>query len=72
MLIVERGSGSIRDGSFRDFPELLSAGDILVLNDTRVFPARVHGLRAETGGNQRLYLYVPTNPARGPFSSQTA
>lgn len=36
----------LRDGTFRDFPELLRADDLLVLNNTRVFPARLYGSRS--------------------------
>ncbi len=41
--------------TFRDLPSLLSGGDLLVLNDTRVIPARVHGVRA-TGGRVEALL----------------
>lgn len=41
MLIVHRESGRIEHRMFRDFPEYLTADDLLVLNDTKVIPARV-------------------------------
>lgn len=41
MLVVHRKSGQIEHRMFRDFPEYLKADDLLVLNDTRVIPARV-------------------------------
>lgn len=41
MLVVHRESGRIEHRMFRDFPEFLRAGDLLVLNDTKVIPARV-------------------------------
>lgn len=44
MMIVDRGSGLVRHGSFRDLPEYLGPGGVLVLNDTKVIPARVWGL----------------------------
>jgi S-adenosylmethionine:tRNA ribosyltransferase-isomerase len=47
--------GAIRHGSFRDLPGILEPGDLLVLNDTRVFPARLIGTR-ETGGIAELLL----------------
>jgi S-adenosylmethionine:tRNA ribosyltransferase-isomerase len=41
MMVVHRGSGVIEHRKFRDFPEYLRADDLLVLNDTKVIPARV-------------------------------
>ncbi|HTP34563.1 MAG TPA: tRNA preQ1(34) S-adenosylmethionine ribosyltransferase-isomerase QueA [Candidatus Acidoferrales bacterium] len=49
MLVVYREGGRWEDRQFRDFPELLRAGDCLVLNDSRVFPARLYGHRAGVG-----------------------
>jgi S-adenosylmethionine:tRNA ribosyltransferase-isomerase len=45
MLVVHRGEGRWEDRAFRDFPEFLRQGDCLVLNDSRVFPARLFGHR---------------------------
>jgi S-adenosylmethionine:tRNA ribosyltransferase-isomerase len=45
MLLLERATGAWRDDSFAHFPEQLRAGDVLVLNDSRVIPARLFGLR---------------------------
>ncbi len=43
MLVVEREGedGAVRHASFAEFPSLLNPGDVLVLNDTKVFPARL-------------------------------
>ncbi len=46
MLVVYRREGRWEDRRFRDLPEFLAAGDCLVLNDSRVFPARLLGRRA--------------------------
>lgn len=46
MLVVDRARGRWEDRRFRDLPEFLGAGDCLVLNDSRVFPARLFGHRA--------------------------
>ncbi len=46
MLVVHRGQGRWEDRAFRDLPEYLQPGDCLVLNDSRVFPARLFGHRA--------------------------
>jgi S-adenosylmethionine:tRNA ribosyltransferase-isomerase len=57
LLVVRRGDGSLAHHRFRDLPELLSPGDLLVLNDTRVVPARLLGRRARTGGKwEGLFL----------------
>ena len=49
LLMLGRGSGQIQHRRFDDFLELLNPGDVLVVNDTRVFPAR---LRASRPGKQ--------------------
>ncbi len=46
MLHLERMSGQRSDRLFRDLPELLQPGDVMVFNNTRVFPARLYGRRA--------------------------
>jgi len=45
MLVLDRASGAVRDASFADFPSLLQEGDLLVLNDSRVIPARLYAHR---------------------------
>lgn len=45
MLVVDRSSGSLRDAQFSEFPSLLGPGDLLVLNDSRVIPARLYARR---------------------------
>lgn len=56
LLRVERGSGSISDCMFRSLPDLLSPGDLLVFNDTRVTRARLRGRRRSTGGLAEILL----------------
>ncbi len=46
MLTLDRVSGEYADRSFLDLPQLLRPGDVLVLNDSRVIPARLEGVRA--------------------------
>ncbi|HEX4611899.1 MAG TPA: tRNA preQ1(34) S-adenosylmethionine ribosyltransferase-isomerase QueA [Urbifossiella sp.] len=50
LLVVRRDTGTLDHHVFRDLPDLLAPGDLLVLNDTRVIPARVVGRREATGG----------------------
>ncbi len=46
MLCVDRATGAWRDDRFASLPRLLRAGDLLILNDSRVIPARLHATRA--------------------------
>src|SRR5262249_39401685 len=50
LLVVHRATASIEHRVFHELPDLLKAGDLLVLNDTRVLPARLLGVRERTGG----------------------
>ena len=45
MLVMDRASGALSDQLFADFPSLLNPGDLLVLNDSRVIPARLYAQR---------------------------
>ncbi len=57
LLVLDRHSGAIQHRGIRDLADLLRPGDCLVLNDTRVLPARLVGQRAKTGGKwEGLYL----------------
>jgi S-adenosylmethionine:tRNA ribosyltransferase-isomerase len=51
MLVMERASGQLQESAFQYFPELLREGDLLVLNDSRVIPARLFGRRAAAHGH---------------------
>jgi S-adenosylmethionine:tRNA ribosyltransferase-isomerase len=55
MLLVDRSKKTYEDSSFINFPDQLIAGDVLVLNNTKVFPARLLG-RTETGANVEIFL----------------
>jgi S-adenosylmethionine:tRNA ribosyltransferase-isomerase len=46
MLLLDRESGKYRDDFFRDLPDILRSGDLLILNDSRVIPARLYATRA--------------------------
>src|SRR5438270_2296841 len=63
MLVLDRESGTCRDEWFRDFPTHLQAGDVLVLNNSRVFPARLLGRRS----GQRAQPLSLRNPASREF-----
>lgn len=55
MLVVDRSAGTFTDNVFSEFSSFLRAGDLVVLNNTRVFPARLIG-KSETGANVELFL----------------
>jgi len=55
LLCLDGQTGGIEDRMFADLPELLTAGDLLVFNDTRVFPARLFGEK-DTGGRIELLI----------------
>lgn len=55
LLVLDGATGRIEDRQFRDLVELLRPGDLLVLNDTRVVPARLHGAK-RTGGRVEILL----------------
>jgi len=56
LMLLDRKSGRISHHTFREFPDLLRAGDLLVMNRSRVFPARLLGRRAGSGGKVELLL----------------
>ncbi len=56
MLVVDRATGQLEDRVFRDLPGYLRPGDVLALNDTRVFPARLLGHRAGFTGEVEALL----------------
>jgi len=60
LLVLDRASGRISHHRFRELPSLLDPGDLLVVNRSRVFPARLLGRRA--GGGEAEVLLVRRNP----------
>ena len=61
-LLVDQGSSVPRDATVRDLPQFLRDGDVLVVNDTKVVPARLHLARA-SGGAVELLLLEPLDEA---------
>lgn len=55
MLVVDRKAGEISDHRFVEFPDFLRDGDLLVVNNTKVFPARLFG-NSETGARIEIFL----------------
>jgi S-adenosylmethionine:tRNA ribosyltransferase-isomerase len=56
LLVLDRAAGSWREAAVADLPRLLAPGDLLVVNDTRVFPARLLGRRDPSGGTVECLL----------------
>ncbi len=63
LLHLNRRTGAFEDRSFRELPDLLRAGDLVVFNNTKVFPARLFGHRSGT----RAQPVGPNNPAAKEF-----
>lgn len=62
MLVVDRAARTWSDSQFKLFPDYLNARDALVLNNTRVFPARLVGERSPSGGAVELFLIREIGP----------
>lgn len=69
LLVTQRGGGVLGVHPFADLPELLQAGDLLVINDSRVLPARLATRRADTGGRVELLLLQPVEEPAGAWSA---
>jgi S-adenosylmethionine:tRNA ribosyltransferase-isomerase len=68
-LLVVGADGSLQHAHVRDLPKLLASGDIMVLNDTKVILARLHGMRearrgADAGAKVEVLLHRRVGPAR--------
>jgi S-adenosylmethionine:tRNA ribosyltransferase-isomerase len=70
LLQLRRHGRDFKAGQFRDLIEYLAAGDLLVLNDTRVFPARLLG-RKETGGRVEAFLVRLETGESDSFSNRS-
>lgn len=56
MLVLDRGQQAWTDSSFKDFTGYLRSNDVVVVNNSRVIPARLRGHREETGGQAEIFL----------------
>ena len=62
MLVLDRSTGSWRDSSFSEFPLHLKPSDLVVVNNSRVIPARLTGRRKESGGRVEVFLVRELEP----------
>lgn len=63
LMAIDRAGDGVRHLAFAALPSLLGPGDLLVVNDTRVFPARLIGRREPGGGAAECFLVRPTGEA---------
>ena len=56
LLVLDKKTGKVNHTAFKDIIEYLETGDCLVLNDTRVIPARLFGVKEDTGGKIEFLL----------------
>jgi S-adenosylmethionine:tRNA ribosyltransferase-isomerase len=70
MMVVDSRAGMISHEWVYALPKLLKAGDLLILNDTRVFPARLFGTKKPSGGKVELLLIRPQAASLSPPAAQ--
>ncbi len=61
LMVINRGTGEIEHRQFKDIMEYFDEGDALVLNNTKVFPARLYGRKEKTGAKIEVFLLRELN-----------
>ena len=61
MMVIHRSTGKIEHRIFKDILEYFGDGDVMVLNDTKVFPARLYGNKEKTGAKIEVFLLRELN-----------
>jgi len=61
LMVLNRKNGKIEHKVFKDMIDYFKAGDVLVLNDTKVFPARLYGNKEKTGAEIEIFLLRELN-----------
>lgn len=56
MLVLDHRTGAMEDKHFYDIIDQLNPGDAVVMNNSRVMPARIYGVKADTGGHEEVLL----------------
>jgi S-adenosylmethionine:tRNA ribosyltransferase-isomerase len=64
LMVLDRAAGTIAHRSFSDLPSLMSAGDLLVVNRSRVVKARLLGTRVGSGAPAEIFLLAPLGEGR--------
>ena len=71
LLVMDRATGALEDRVFRDIVDYVKPGDLFVVNETRVLPARLLGAKRGTGGAAEIFLLREVFD-RGPKQAQSA
>jgi S-adenosylmethionine:tRNA ribosyltransferase-isomerase len=61
LMVLHRDSGKIEHRLFKDITEYFSEGDVMIMNNTRVFPARMYGNKEKTGAKIEVFLLRELN-----------
>ncbi len=62
LMVVDTETQTIEHKSFKDLPDYFSEGDVLVVNNTKVYPARLYGKKKKTGADIEVFLLRELNP----------
>src|SRR5262249_36631560 len=62
LMVVDRAQQRVTHDTFANLGHYLHAGDVLVVNDTKVIPARLHGRKVDTGGRVEMLLLHELQP----------
>lgn len=62
LMVINKDSGKINHKKFTDLVSYFEEGDVIVLNDTKVFPARLYGQKEKTGAKIEVFLLRELNP----------
>ena len=71
LLTLDRATGQVAHRQITDLPQLLQPGDLLVLNETKVVPAKLRGVRAQTGGRWEGLFVAATESGAWRIIGQT-
>ena len=61
LMVVHRDTGKIEHKMFKDIVDYFDEGDVMVVNDTKVFPARLYGNKEKTGAKIEVFLLRELN-----------
>jgi S-adenosylmethionine:tRNA ribosyltransferase-isomerase len=61
LMIVDRATGKIQHKHFKDILKIFNEDDLMIINNTKVFPARMYGKKEKTGANIEVFLLRELN-----------
>ena len=62
LMVLNRETEEVEHHSFKELPDFFNAGDVLVVNNTKVYPARLYGQKKKTGADIEVFLLRELNP----------